>query len=239
MRNREDPINRVLSVLELAYQFYRGYAEHGEEECFSTSIGYSLNRSVAGRRISMLQNVGAQIARRNWWMLALRGVLAIIFGLIALFFPGIVLFAFIVVFAVYAIIDGIFAVAVAIRERESLGRWGWLLIEGCLSIIAGILAFAFPRETALVLLFIIAAWAILTGLMEIVAAFSLRDFLAQEWALALAGIISVLFGAILFARPGAGILAILWLVGIYSIIFGVLFIIRAFQLRSWASSVAA
>jgi uncharacterized membrane protein HdeD (DUF308 family) len=187
----------------------------------------------------MLQNVGAQVVLRNWWMLALRGVLAIIFGLIALFFPGIVLFAFIIVFGVYAIIDGIFAVFVAIRERESLHRWGWVLVEGVLSIIAGILAFAFPRETALVLLFIIAAWAVLTGIMEIAAAFSLRDFVAQEWALALAGLVSVIFGILLFARPGAGILALLWLVGIYSIIFGVLFIIRALQLRSWASSATA
>jgi uncharacterized membrane protein HdeD (DUF308 family) len=166
-------------------------------------------------------------------------VLAIIFGLIVLFLPGIALLAFIWVFAVYAIVDGIVAVVVAIRERESLNRWGWVLVEGVLSIVAGILAFAYPRETALVLLFIIAAWAVLTGIMEIVAAFSMREHVSHEWALALAGILSIVFGIILFAHPGAGILAILWLVGIYSIIFGALFIVRAFQLRSWASSVAA
>ncbi len=187
----------------------------------------------------MLQNVGAQVVLRNWWMLAVRGVLAIIFGLVALFLPGIALLAFIIVFAVYAIVDGIVAVVVAIRERESLHRWGWVLVEGILSIVAGILAFSYPRETALVLLFIVAAWAVLTGIMEIVAAFSLREYLSQEWALVLAGVLSIVFGIILFAHPGAGILAILWLVGIYSIIFGVLFIVRAFQLRSWASSMVA
>jgi len=187
----------------------------------------------------MLQNVGAQVVLRNWWMLALRGVLAIIFGLIMLFLPGIALAAFIIVFAVYAIIDGIVAVVVAIRERETLSRWGWVLVEGVLSIIAGILAFAYPGVTALALLFIVAAWAVLTGIMEVVAAFSMREHISHEWALAIAGVLSIVFGIILFTRPVAGILAILWLVGIYSIIFGVLFIVRAFQLRSWASSVAA
>lgn len=187
----------------------------------------------------MLQNVGAQVVLRNWWMLALRGVLAIIFGLIVLFLPHIALLAFIIAFAVYAIVDGIATVVVAIRERETLSRWGWVLVEGALSIAAGILAFAYPGITALALLFIIAAYAVLTGIMEIVAAFSMREHVSHEWALVIAGALSIVFGIILFAHPGAGILAILWLVGIYSIVFGVLFIIRAFQLRSWASSVAA
>ncbi len=184
----------------------------------------------------MLQNVGAQVALQNWWMLALRGVLAIIFGLIALFFPGIALLAFIAVFAAYAIIDGIVAVVVAIRERGSLNRWGWVLVEGILSILAGIFALFYPRETALILLYIVAAWAILTGIMEIVSAVTLREYLSREWALIIAGVLSIVFGIILFVRPGIGILSILWLVGVYSIIFGVLFIVRAFQLRSWASS---
>jgi len=187
----------------------------------------------------LIENVGVHVIQRNWWMVALRGLLAIIFGLIALFFPGIALLAFIFVFAAYAIIDGIVAVIVAVRERGFLSRWGWVLFEGILSILAGILAFAFPGITALVLLYIVAAWAIVTGILEIVAAFVLREYVSREWLLALAGILSVVFGIILFVRPGAGLLAILWLVGIYSIIFGILFIIRAFQLRSWASSVTS
>ena len=89
------------------------------------------------------------------------------------------------------------------------------------------------------LLYIIAAWAIVTGIMEIVAAFAIREFVSREWLLALAGIVSVAFGILLFFFPGAGILSILWLVGIYGIVFGLLFIVRAFQLRSWASSVKA
>ena len=114
---------------------------------------------------------------------------------------------------------------------------GWILFEGILSILAGIIAFANPALTALVLLYIIAARAIVTGIMEIVAAFAIREFVSWKWVLALASIVSIAFGIILFFFPGAGILSILWLVGIYGIVFGLLFIVRAFQLRSLASSV--
>jgi uncharacterized membrane protein HdeD (DUF308 family) len=184
----------------------------------------------------MLQNA-VQVVRRNWWLLVLRGVFAIIFGLIALFYPSIALFALIIVFGVYAIIDGIAAVVIAIQERGSLSRWGWVLFEGIISILAGIVAFVYPGLTALVFLYIVAIYAILTGILEIVAAFVIRGFAAQEWALGIAGVLSIIFGIILFVRPGAGLLAILWLVGIYAIIFGILFIVRAFQMRSLASSV--
>ena len=185
----------------------------------------------------MLQNIAAQIALRNWWMLALRGVLAILFGLVALLLPGIALLAFIYVFAAYAIIDGVVTVLVSIRERGSLSRWGWVLAEGLLSVVAGLVAVVYPGLTALVLLYVVAAWAIVTGITEIAAAFTLREQVSREWALGLAGLLSIVFGIILFIRPGAGLLALLWLVGIYAILFGILFIVRAFQLRSWASSV--
>jgi uncharacterized membrane protein HdeD (DUF308 family) len=184
----------------------------------------------------MVQDMGAQAIQRNWWLLVLRGVCAIIFGLIALFFPGIALLAFIYIFAAYALVDGIIAVITAIGERGSLERWGWVLFEGILGILFGIIAFAYPGETALVLLYIIAAWAIITGIMELISAFVIRGFASLEWGLAIAGIVSILFGIILFVHPGAGILSILWLVGIYGIVFGIFLIIRAFRLRSWSSS---
>ncbi len=184
----------------------------------------------------MIQTTVAQIVQRNWWIMALRGLFAVIFGLIALLAPRIALLAFIYVFAAYALVDGGAAVITAIQERDLLYRWGWVLFEGILSILAGIIAFANPGLATLVLLYIIAAWAIVTGIMEIVAAFAIREFVSQEWTLALAGIVSVAFGILLFFFPGAGIVSLLWLVGIYGIIFGLLFIVRAFQLRSWAAS---
>jgi uncharacterized membrane protein HdeD (DUF308 family) len=186
-----------------------------------------------------MQNTAAQIVQRNWWIMALRGLFAVIFGLIALLAPRIALLALIYVFAAYALVDGGVAVITAIQERDLLYRWGWILFEGILSILAGIIAFANPALTAQVLLYIIAVWAIVTGVMEIAAAFAIREFVSREWVLALAGILSVVFGILLFIYPSAGILSILWLVGIYGIVFGVLFLVRAFQLRSWASSVTA
>ncbi len=187
----------------------------------------------------MVQDIVAPIVLRNWWIMALRGLLAVIFGLIALVFPRIALLAFIYVFAAYALVDGGIAIITSIQERDLLYRWGWVLFEGILSVLAGIIAFANPGLTALVLLYLVAAWAVVTGIMEIVAAFAIREFVSREWILALADILSLAFGILLFVNPGAGILSILWLVGIYAIVFGLLFIIRAFQLRSWASSVAA
>lgn len=178
-----------------------------------------------------LINTVTQTAQHNWWLLLLRGVFAIIFGIIALVFPGIALLALIYIFAAYAFLDGILAVIVAISERRSLPRWGWLLVEGLAGIVIGILAFAWPGETALVLLYIVAAWAILTGVMEIAAAFTIRS-----WLFGLAGVLSIVFGIILFVHPGAGLLSILWLLGIYAIVFGVILIVHAFQLRSGISS---
>ncbi len=179
-------------------------------------------------------STGTQIGRQYWWVLLVRGVLAVIFGLIALFFPGIVLFTLIYVFAFYAIVDGITAIFVAFQERGTHSRWAWLLVEGILGIIAGIVAIIYPGETALVLLYIIAAWALVTGIMELIAAFTVRGSFA--WGLALGGIISILLAILLFIRPGTGILSILWVVGIYGIIFGIGMIIHAFQLRSRPSA---
>jgi uncharacterized membrane protein HdeD (DUF308 family) len=158
--------------------------------------------------------------------LLLRGILAIIFGLIALFAPGIALLALIIVFGAYAFLDGILAVIVAMRERRVLPHWRWLLVEGFAGIVLGIVAFAWPIRTALILLFIVAAWAIITGALEIAAALAVRS-----WLLGLAGILSVAFGVLLFAFPGAGLLSILWLLGIYALAFGVILIVHAFQLR--------
>jgi uncharacterized membrane protein HdeD (DUF308 family) len=165
-------------------------------------------------------------------VLTIRGIAAVLFGLVALIFPGIALLAFVFVFGAYALIDGITAIFVAFQERGIASHWVALLLEGIVSIIIGILAFVLPGITALVLLYLVAAWAIITGVMEISAAFMRRLPASREWALGLAGLLSIIFGVILFVHPGAGLLAILWLVGIYAIVFGVLLIVRSFQFRS-------
>jgi uncharacterized membrane protein HdeD (DUF308 family) len=186
------------------------------------------------KEVSTLMNTfaQAQTMQRSWSALLFRGILAIILGIIALVAPGIALLALIIVFGAYAFLDGILAVVVALRERRVLPHWGWLLVEGMAGIVLGVVAFVWPFETALILLFIVAAWAIVTGVMEIGAAFALRD-----WLIGLAGVLSVAFGILLLARPGAGLLSILWLLGIYALVFGVILIVHAFQLRARSASV--
>jgi len=174
------------------------------------------------------------VLAKNWWAFALRGVLAIIFGLIALLAPGITLYALVIVFGAYSFVDGIFAVVAAVRAAEAHQRWGWMLIEGIAGIVAGLIAFVVPGLTALVLLYLIAFWAIVTGVFELAAAFRLRGHLANEWALLLGGAASIVFGVLLLSRPLAGALALLWLIGIYAIVFGVLMFVLAFRLRGHA-----
>lgn len=177
-------------------------------------------------------NATQKVALHQWWGLLARGILAILFGIIALAVPGIALLAFIYVFAAYALLDGIMAIVVSVQERRFLRAWWVLLLEGVLGIIFGILAFTWPGETALVLLFLVAIWALVTGVMEIGSAFVVPGSAGQRWGLGLAGLLSILFGLILIVRPGTGLLAILWFVGIYAIVFGVSLIIYAFQVRS-------
>ena len=171
---------------------------------------------------------------RNWWLLALRGLLALIFGLLALIWPAITLRVLVILFGAYALVDGLFRVITALKDSRK--RWGILLLEGVLGIALGILAFIWPDITALALLYLIAAWALVTGILEIMAAVWLRKELKGEWLLGLAGLASVVFGLLLVIWPGSGVLAIVWLIGAYAVVFGVLLIALAFRLRSWGKS---
>jgi uncharacterized membrane protein HdeD (DUF308 family) len=173
----------------------------------------------------------AQVLIRNWWALALRGVFGILFGLAAFLFPGITLGALILLFAIYAVLDGLLAIVAAIRAAERHERWGVLLLEGIAGIAAGILAFVWPGVTAVVLLYLIAGWSIITGGLEIAAAVRLRRTIQGEWLLGLNGAFSVLFGILLVAIPVIGLLTLVWLVGAYALVFGVLLLALAFRLR--------
>jgi uncharacterized membrane protein HdeD (DUF308 family) len=167
----------------------------------------------------------------HWWALALRGAIAILFGLAALLRPGIALGALILLIGAYFLVDGVFAIVGVFRgTRSGTPRW-LLLLEGAVSILAGIIAFVYPGLTAIALLYLVAAWAIITGIAEIATAIRLRHEIRGEWALILGGILSVLFGVLLAVLPGVGILSLIWLIGVYAIAFGVLLLITAFQVR--------
>ncbi len=171
-------------------------------------------------------------------MFLVRGIIAIVFGVLALVLsPGITLTFLVYLFGAYAIISGVAAVATALRYTKEEG-WALLLVEGILGILAGAVAFVWPGITAFVFLFLVAAWAIVTGIMEIVAAFVLPLGAGREWLLGLAGVASVIFGALIVYRPVAGLVALVWLIGIYALVFGILYIVAYFQTRSLASSQA-
>ena len=168
----------------------------------------------------------------HWWALAIRGAIAILFGLAALLRPDIALEALILLFGAYALVDGVFAiVGVFGGTRGGTPRW-LLLIEGIAGILAGLIAFVLPQMTALILLYLIAAWAIVTGIFEIATAIRLRQEIRGEWALIIGGALSILFGVILVVvSPFAALLSLIWLIGIYAMAFGILMLITAFQVR--------
>jgi uncharacterized membrane protein HdeD (DUF308 family) len=167
----------------------------------------------------------------NWWMFAVRGVAAVIFGVLALIWPGQTLQALVLVFGAYALVDGIFAVIAGIAARGSFDRWWAVLLEGVAGIIIGLLTFFWPNITALVLVYFIAAWALITGILEIVAAIQLRRVITGEWMLILGGLLSIILGILLFVFPGAGAVSLVWMIGIYAIVFGISEIVFAFRLR--------
>ena len=170
---------------------------------------------------------------RNWPLVALRGVAAVLFGLITMFQPGIGLAALVLLFGAYALADGVLGVVLVIMHRNGERHWAAMLIGSILSIAAGILTFIFPGLTALSLLFLIAAWSIVTGVAEIVTAVRLRKVITGEWLLVLAGVLSVAFGVLLALFPGPGALAVVLWIGAYAFVVGILLIVLAFKLRSW------
>jgi uncharacterized membrane protein HdeD (DUF308 family) len=169
---------------------------------------------------------------RNWWVVLFRGICAVLFGIVAFACPGITLASLVIVYGVYAIIDGWSAIAIGLSDDADGVPWWQMILVGVLSIVAGVLTFQWPGITAVALLAVIAAWSIVRGIVEIVAAIRLRTVIDNEWLLILSGACSIAFGAILVVRPGAGALAVVWIIGSYAIVFGLLTTALAFKLRS-------
>ena len=173
----------------------------------------------------------AVVLVRNWWALALRGVLAVLFGVAAFIVPGLTVAFLIALFGAYALIDGVLAIVAGVKAAEHHERFGSLLLRGILGIAAGLVAFILPAATAVVLTLMIGAWAIVTGVLEIVAAVHLHRA-HGEWLLIANGVLSVLFGLFLAVVPALGVLTLVWIIGGYAIVFGAIMLALAFRLRA-------
>src|SRR5262245_11850009 len=169
---------------------------------------------------------------KNWWVLVLRGVVAIVLAILAFAWPGITLTALVFLFGGYALVDGILSMIAAVRAANRREHWGWLLLEGVTGIVAAIITAVWPGITLLALVFVIGFWAILTGAMAIASAIRLRKEVRGEWLMALAGAASILFGVLVIAMPLAGALVLALWFGAYMLVAGVLMIVLGFRLHS-------
>jgi uncharacterized membrane protein HdeD (DUF308 family) len=177
-------------------------------------------------------------AKAVWWLVLMRGIFGVIFGVIALVSPGIALLTLVWLFGFYAILDGIAAIVIGIRTRGE-PHWVWTIVQGAVSVLAGVIALVWPGATALALLFVVAFWAIVLGIGEIGGAFASRKSGSNAWGWTLAaGILNVIFGVLLLIWPASGILTLIWLVGIFTIAGGIALIVLAFRVRSVAKSTA-
>ncbi len=175
----------------------------------------------------------AVILSRTWWIQLIRGLMAIAFGILCFVQPALSLTTLVFLFAAYTLADGVLNVVMALSGRKEIENWGLMLLIGLAGIIVGVLTLFAPGITALVLLFYIAAWALVTGILEIIVAFRVRKEIKGEWFLILGGIVSVVFGFALMARPGQGALAVIWIIGGYAVLIGAMFTMLSFRLRSF------
>jgi uncharacterized membrane protein HdeD (DUF308 family) len=174
------------------------------------------------------------IAER-WWLFLLKGIAAIIFGVLAFIWPGMTLLTLVLLYGIFALTDGALALIGAIRGSEYASRW-WLAIVGLLGIAAGAIALLWPGISGMALLICIAIWAIATGIMQIVGAISMRHQIDDEWLLIAGGALSVIFGGLLLTRPGAGAVAVAYVIAAYAIMYGVLMVMLALRLHKLESA---
>lgn len=180
-----------------------------------------------------------EILRKNWWLVVLRGIAAIVFGILTFIWPVPTLAALVILFGAYAMVEGSFAIASGILGGALNGRSRWLLVlEGLAGVIAGLVTLLLPEITAVGLLYAIGAWAIVTGILEVVAAIHLRKEISDEWLLVLEGILSLAFGVLVFIYPSASALSILWLISIYAVAFGATIVALGFRLKGLGTTLS-
>jgi uncharacterized membrane protein HdeD (DUF308 family) len=197
--------------------------------------GISKGRPLQRRAMAFMSQMTGDVETwvQNWWAVVLRGVVGVVFGLTVFMWPGISLAALVLIYGAYAFVDGVFAVVGALR-RPSAGHARWVtLLRGALGVGAGVVTVLWPGITALALLYVIAAWAIIGGVLEIMSAVRLRKTISGEWLLALGGVLAIALGVMLMLFPGPGALALVLWVGAFAIVFGIALIALGLRLRAW------
>jgi uncharacterized membrane protein HdeD (DUF308 family) len=168
---------------------------------------------------------------QNWWAVALRGVFGILFGLVALFLPGATMLSLVLFFSAYMLVDGIFTIVAAVKAASNHQRWGLMVLEGIVNIAVGVIAFAWPGLTVLFFVTLIGFWSLVTGVLEIVAAFKLNPTYGRGW-LIFSGVVSILFGIALLIGPLIGAVVLTWWLGAYAMVFGITLLVLGFKLKS-------
>lgn len=170
---------------------------------------------------------------RNWWLILLRGVCAVIFGLLTFVWPGLTLVTLVLLYGAFSLFDGVFSIAAALKGGTPMPRW-WLALVGLLGIGVGVITLFWPQITGIVLLMFIAGWAIASGVLQIIGAVNLRKEIEGEWLLIASGVLSVLFGVFLIMFPGAGALSLALVIGAFAVAYGVLLIGFGLRLKKQA-----
>jgi uncharacterized membrane protein HdeD (DUF308 family) len=173
----------------------------------------------------------SQIVSKYWWVLLLRGIAAIVFGILAIALPGLTLFMLVITFGIYTLFDGVIEIWSGFSTRDTNDRWWTDILIGVAGVIAGILIMALPGVTAVVAIYFIGAWMVVTGVLQIIAALRLRQEISNEWWLVLSGVLSVIIGLYFLAFPGDGAVSLVWIIGIYAILFGAMLVVLAFRAR--------
>ncbi|MEA1830490.1 HdeD family acid-resistance protein [Methylobacterium durans] len=172
----------------------------------------------------------SMVLARNWWLVALRGLCAILFGVISLVAPLATILTLVIFFAAYMLVDGVVGIVAAVRAAQRQERWGLLLFEGLLDIVVGVVAFLMPAAAIWAFVYLVALWALVTGGLMLAASFRLHLNYGRWW-LALGGVISILFGIALLINPGMSAVVLTWWMGGYAVAFGIMLLILAFRLR--------
>jgi uncharacterized membrane protein HdeD (DUF308 family) len=197
----------------------------------STGMNTTGSTGIGGAPMPTRGEALGTMLAANWWAVALRGLFAVLFGVLTFAWPGITIATLVILFAAYLLVDGVFGIVAAVRAATHHGRWGLLLLEGIVDILAGIAVFVWPAAAVIVYVYLIAGWAIVSGGLMLGAAFAM-SLEHGRWWLALGGVVSVIWGILLFLSPAAGAVVLaLWL-GAYALVFGITLLILAFRLRA-------